>query len=375
MIKNVVAGIVLLTASSAFAQTSLPPQAQAEVLVHKITASMEAGNAQEALDLLAEYRKLGVKTPPTLLFLEGRLAAIAKEHGRSRKALSEYLTLPEARADRNRAAAVALYADVETRIIVECEAIASRNRIETSACQINGSFRDLPAAPEMVIVPAGSFLMGSPSKEHARFTHEGPQREVRLQAFAVGKYEVTFDEWDACVANGGCNAYNPSDFAGRGRQPVINVSWNDAQAYVGWLSQATGKKYRLPSEAEWEYAARAEITTTYTFGDSITKEQANFFRLEPNVGVRPVGSYPANAFGLHDVHGNVWEWVQDCWNDSYQGAPIDGSAWITGDCTKRVERGGSWFDEAQILRSASRHRNSVVGRFVSLGFRVARTLD
>ena len=237
-------------------------------------------------------------------------------------------------------------------------------------------FRDCAEGPEMVVIPAGSFLMGSPESEKKRYGWEGPQHRVTIrEPFAVGAYPVTFEEWDACAADGGCGGYRPDDKGwGRGRQPVINVSWEDAQAYVKWLSRKTGEEYRLLSEAEWEYAARAGTTTRYSFGNSISKSQANYCWF--GVGrTTLVGSYPPNAYGLYDMHGNVWEWVQDCWNGSYAGALNNGDAWEVGDCSCRVLRGGSWFNNSRILRSARRGRSPTGFRYISRGgFRVARTL-
>ena len=247
-------------------------------------------------------------------------------------------------------------------------------------------FRDCETCPEMVVVPAGSFTMGSPALEEDRFDSEGPQHAVMIsRAFAVGKYEVTFAEWDACVASGGCNGYRPGDRGwGRGRRPVIDVSWNDAQAFVSWLSRKTGKEYRLLSESEWEYAARAGTSGPFHFGETISTDQANYagyYTYGPGrKGVYrgktvPVGSFPSNAFGLHDMHGNVREWVEECWHASYSGAPSDGSAWTTGgDCSGRVLRGGSWLDEPGVLRSAYRSWVSSGVRFSLDGFRVSRTL-
>ena len=246
-------------------------------------------------------------------------------------------------------------------------------------------FQDCPECPEMVVVPAGSFTMGSPSSEEGRFDYEGPQHRVTIAApFAVGKYEVTFAEWEACVAAGGCGGYRPNAAGwGRSRRPVINVSWEDATVYVDWLSRQTGEHYRLLSEAEWEYAARAGTTGPFHFGSTISTDQANysgnFTYGSGRKGVErrstvPVGSFPANAFGLHDVHGNVWEWVEDCWNDSYAGAPSSDSASVSGGCGLRVLRGGSWFDHPRNLRSASRYGYSYVLRNVDNGFRVSRTL-
>ena len=237
-------------------------------------------------------------------------------------------------------------------------------------------FRDCPTCPEMVVVPAGSFRMGCGSGQDCR-DNEKPVHRVTIAApFAVGKYEVTFDEWDACVADGGCDGYRPIDIAGRGNRPVGDVDWNDAQTYVMWLSGKTGKVYRLLSEAEWEYMARAGSETAYSWGNEIGRNRANCWGCGSrwdNERPAPVGSFAANGFGLHDVHGNVWEWVQDCWNDSYAGAPADGSAWEQGRC-RRVVRGGSWSREPRDLRSAFRGRGYINNRVPKVGFRVAQSL-
>ena len=246
-------------------------------------------------------------------------------------------------------------------------------------------FRDCPECPELVVVPSGSFLMGSPSHEEGREGDEGPVHQVRIgEPFAVGVYEVTFAEWDACVAGGGCGGYRPDDEGwGRGHRPVVNVSWGDAESYVSWLSLRTGKRYRLPSESEWEYVARAGTTGPFHTGSTISTDQANYdgnyVYGSGRKGVYrkrtvPVGSFGANAFGLHDVHGNVFEWVQDCWNGSYAGAPSDGSAWESGNCSYRVLRGGSWIYFPWLLRSALRNWLNSGIRSDFIGFRVARTL-
>jgi formylglycine-generating enzyme required for sulfatase activity len=229
--------------------------------------------------------------------------------------------------------------------------------------------------PEMVVIPAGTFTMGSPPEEEGRYDDEGPQREVRVERFALGRNEVTFAQYDACVDAGGC-AERPDDEGwGRGERPVINVSWQDAQAYVDWLGEATGELYRLPSEAEWEYAARAGTTTRFAFGDELSSSEANFAR---NIGrTWEVGAGPANDWGLFDVHGNVWEWVEDCWNGSYDGASFETSPLLQnngGACTRRVVRGGSWDNLPRYLRSAYRNRNGTDFWYYTFGFRVARTL-
>ncbi len=246
-------------------------------------------------------------------------------------------------------------------------------------------FRDCAECPELVVVPSGTYMMGSPSGESGRSDTEGPVHRVRIgRAFAVGVYEVTFAEWDACVSGGGCYGYRPDDEGwGRGRRPVINVSWEDAQGYVRWLSRKTGQEYRLLSESEWEYVARGGTTGPFHTGSTISTEQANYNgdytygsgRKGRHIGKTvKVGSYPSNGFGLHDVHGNVWEWVEDCWNGSYAGAPTDGSAWESGNCAARVLRGGSWNDSPRDLRSANRFRFATGIRGIVNGFRVARTL-
>ena len=192
------------------------------------------------------------------------------------------------------------------------------------------------------------------------------------RSFAVSKFEVRFADWEACVASGGCASNkSPSDQGwGRGRRPVINVSWNDAKEYVAWLTRKTGQPYRLLTEAEWEYVARAGTTTKYAFGDAITKQQAQF----SDSKTAEVGSFPANAWGLHDMHGNVWEWVEDCYQENYNGTLSDGAARLLPNCSLRVLRGGSWYGDPQFLRSANRYRLLPDDRYGIVGFRVARTL-
>ena len=274
-------------------------------------------------------------------------------------------------------------------------------------------FRDCPECPEMVVVPAGSYRMGSPSYEQGRQKNEGPVHEATIGApFAVGRHEVTVAEFGRFVdetgysAGSSCWTYEGGEYkdrAGRGwrnpgfgqsgRHPVACVSWNDAQAYVAWLSRETGEEYRLPSESEWEYAARAGTATARYWGegesgqcrhgngaDASVKERYSDWLWpiascrDGHVHAAPVGSFAANSWGLHDVLGNVWEWTEDCRNGSYAGAPSDGSAWEYGDCSERVLRGGSWNSKPSYLRAALRLRDSTGYRGSYGGFRVARTL-
>ena len=254
----------------------------------------------------------------------------------------------------------------------------------TAPMRLGAVFRDCDECPEMVVVPAGTYLMGSPVSENRRRDSEGPQHRVTFdEPFAVGIYEVTFAEWDACTADGGCGGYRPDDEGwGRGDRPVIGINWNDAQSYVTWLSDETGAEYGLLREADWEYVARAGTVTPFHTGQTISPDQANYNGgFTYGSGRRglyrrqtvPVGTFPANGFGLHDVHGNVSEWVQDCWSDTYVRASADGSALEQRACIRRVVRGGHWRLSPKFLRSASRTWFDSSFRGVLVGFRVART--
>lgn len=233
-------------------------------------------------------------------------------------------------------------------------------------------FRDCAACPELVVVPAGSFMMGAQDGD----SDERPVHRATIASpFAIGRYEVTFAEWDLCVSEGGCTHLPVDDGWGRGRRPVMQVSWDDVQLYLAWMSRKTGHDYRLASEAEWEYAARAGA-------DSGQEARAGAGQANcRGCGSRwddrqtaPVGSFAANGFGLHDMQGNLWEWTADCWNDSHVGAPGDGTPRLDGDCSRRVMRGGSWRDEPWFTRPANRDRYFRGLREGDIGFRVARTL-
>jgi formylglycine-generating enzyme required for sulfatase activity len=242
----------------------------------------------------------------------------------------------------------------------------------TTASTPGESFRDCQGCGEMVIVPAGAFDMGSNTE------YENPAHRVTIaKPFAIGRYEVTFDEWDRCVEDKGCTAQPDDREWGRGDRPVINVSWLDAKAFAAWLSQKTGQTYRLPSEAEWEYAARAGTNTAFWWGRDVGSGQANC--RECNTGstqqTTPVGSLKPNPFGLYDTSGNAAEWVEDCWNDNYRGAPKDASAWTTGQCRLRVLRGGAYDSQAKSVRSTSRFRYDSDVRYSANGFRIVRELQ
>jgi formylglycine-generating enzyme required for sulfatase activity len=281
--------------------------------------------------------------------------------------------------------------------------------------QPGASFKECDVCPEMVAIPAGAFAMGSSQEETPRDGNEGPQHRVMIaRNFALGKFEVTVDQFAAFVQGTGhdsgpaCDVWRDGSFAERagyswrnpgfvqhGSHPLTCVSWDDATAYAAWLSRQTAKTYRLPTEAEWEYAARAGAATRFYFGDEIDAycrygngaDQAAWSEVpgakrwtvlpctDGYPYTSPVGSFTPNAFGLYDMLGNVFEWVEDCWNASYAGAPSDGSAWTAGDCATRVQRGGAWGYPPDYLRTAVRGRQGQGYRYVNAGIRIARTLE
>jgi formylglycine-generating enzyme required for sulfatase activity len=254
--------------------------------------------------------------------------------------------------------------------IGQTSAVAVVVSAPTSPAQAGSSFKDCEDCPELVEIPTGTFLMGSKADPFASVqprSDEQPQRSVSIKSFAMGKYEVTQEQWFAVMGT------MPSNFKGR-TLPVENVTWADAKEFATKLSRKTGKNYRLPTEAEWEYAARAGSQTAYSFGHN-ENELGRFAWFSGNSGIKtsPVGEKLPNNFGLYDMHGNVWEWMGDCWNGNYSGAPNDESAWTAGNCSMRVLRGGSWGSNPQDLRSATRDRLNADSRFYSIGFRVVRT--
>ena len=287
-------------------------------------------------------------------------------------------------------------------LLAACVTLAQERRVATDLTP-GSTFRDCDVCPEMVVIPPGSYTMGTPADAQDRFFQEGPPRRVSIaRAIAVGKYEVTRGEYAQFVREtghlaDGCTTYQAGfyqhdpaagwrapGYAQTDRHPVACVSWDDAQAYAAWLSRKSGKPYRLLTEAEWEYAARAGTTTAYYWGDDETNNcqhangadqtaKAAYSNLtvanctDNHVYTAPVGAFQPNAFGLHDMAGNVWEWTEDCWLENADGAPGDGSARVTGDCGRRVVRGGSWSNFPPMLRSAVRlaipasYRNAIYG--------------
>ena len=294
--------------------------------------------------------------------------------------------------------AVARIEELKKQQVALLKAEEDRRRAEADLLRPGRGFRDcFDVCPEMVVVPAGSFVMGSPPTEERRRNSEGPQHKVTIaRPFAVGRFPVTFDEWEKCVSAGQCRERAYDGGWGRGKRPVIDVSWDDARSYVNWLSRITGKIYRLLSEAEREYVTRAGTTTPFWWGSSITTKQANFNGIvthdfevltgksdggnaygEYRGRTVPVDNFAPNPWGLYQVHGNIGEWVEDCWNDNYNGAPADGSSWLAGNCDLRVVRGGNFAKEAWDIRAASRAWSfPSLSDYAAAGysFRVARTL-
>lgn len=324
------------------------------------------------------------------------------------------------REEARRQVELAVQAQAMSRAEERAKAVAAKGVQEApQAAQRPGSvFQDCPDCPRMVILPAGEFTMGSPAAEAGRGVDEGPQRQVSIaQTFALGRSEVTVAEFRRFVEESGYRTEAERDTRAQGcsgfiyeaatqpvtswrnpgltqadSHPALCVSWNDARAYAQWLSKKTGKRYRLPTEAEWEYAARAGSAASRYWGDDSVQacryaNVADQSRVQSwgfgqkhectdgHYFTAPAGGYAPNRFGLYDMIGNVWEWTEDCWNAGYAGAPADGSAWLAGDCAQRVSRGGSWSTVPRFARSAARHKNAADHRDNLTGFRLARTLE
>jgi formylglycine-generating enzyme required for sulfatase activity/uncharacterized caspase-like protein len=251
--------------------------------------------------------------------------------------------------------------------------IAEPKQAATPTAHKSGGIRDCPACPEMLVLPAGTFTMGETRGDQS----EKPAHKVSIKRpFAIGKYEVTTGQWNECVKAGACS-YKAAKAGPAENFPVRDISWNDAQEYVRWLSQITKQKYRLPTEAEWEYSARANTQTRFWWGDKVGTGNANckdcggkWDRSAP----AEVDAYPPNPFGIYGANGGVWEWVNDCWHKSYKGAPTVGSSWDKPDCRENVIRGGSWRNDATYIHSASRFKYDSNVRYLLNGFRVAKTL-
>jgi formylglycine-generating enzyme required for sulfatase activity/serine/threonine protein kinase len=365
-------------------------------------AEADTTNAQTAWQkLVAEY---GLQNPPPIAFAktaesEARQAQLAGEfsiaNNHWKEAKSHWLSAPSAvasevaRIDGDRKAKQKAEAALKAKQKADAEgALKAKQKADAEAALKAKQKADDEAARQqlasgkqavgnLVSIPAGSFRMGDLTGNGD--DDEKPVHSVTIPAFQMQEHEVTFAQWDTCVAAGGCSHKPDDEGWGRGNRPVINVSYNHImQQFIPWLNKATGQRFRLPSEAEWEYAARAGSTTDFTWGNSVGSNRANCNRCGSqwdNSKTAPVKSFAPNAYGLYDMHGNVWEWVQDCWNKSYSGAPSNGIAWKGGDCSLRVVRGGNWYVYQTYLRSADRLKfpaSSPPGN--GLGFRLVHDL-
>jgi len=264
------------------------------------------------------------------------------------------------------------YAPIAALLLVI--ALAGSACADSAAPQRYAGIKDCNACPELAIIPPGSFIMG----KDGRHKNERPAHKVTIdKAYAIGLFEVSFDEWQACFDDGACGKTLPDDHHwGRGNRPVINITWFDTKSYLAWLSDKTGKTYRLPSESEWEYAARAGTQTDFWWGDDVGQGKANCRNCSAKVSHQsePVGSFKPNPWGLYNVHGNVWEWVEDCWNPTHDGAPSDAQPRLEGDCRQRVMRSGSWYYFSKNIRSPWRFKNDARVKSYGIGFRVLREL-
>ena len=343
--------------------------AKAKWLAQKEAAESEAAAAREA-EAKAAARRAAARVAADRIAAANAATArlIADKEAAEREEAARIAAQEAAAREAVEAARVAAAREAARR-----DAARALRRDSGSQANAGTVFRDCSDCPELAWLPRGEIVMGE------ALTRNGPQHPVRIDyPLAVGRFEVTFAEWDACVAARGCQR-RPDDAGwGHGRQPVINVSWADAQQYVRWLSRKTGKRYRLLSEAEWEYAARGASLARYWWGNEIGNDNANCRGCGSQWDGRqaaPVGSFVPNPYGLHDMHGNVAEWVEDCYHDSYRDAPDDGSAWTAycpGIVDHRAVRGGAWQDATNATRSAAREFVASGHRDARTGFRVAR---
>ena len=359
----------------------LPPEIQVDRLLVQSEREIGDGEYWSAVNTLQQaletYQEHGLEIPAMFWFRQASAFQHTGLHTRAVEASTRYLQEAGRQGDHYRAALELLDAAEVSLAEARREEARARAASERAEREAAAKAEAIAASvPEMVAIPAGTFRMGCLSRRKCGKSAK-PIHEVRLAWFALSKHEITFAQWEVCVEYGGCRSVSDEGW-GRGDRPVVNVSWDDTKAYVRWLSRETGDAYRLPSEAEWEYAARAGSEYRYSWGDDVGRNRANCDGCGSawdGDRTGPVGSFGANAFGLHDMHGNVWEWVQDCWNEDYRGAPTDGIAWEQGDCTQRMLRGGCFSNKPSGVASAGRAARYDHRAMRAVGFRIAATLD
>ena len=375
----VLSAVALTTVLAPAAAPELPPEIQVDRLLVQAEREIEDGEHWSAVFTFARILEVseehGLEIPAEFWFRQAGVLQGAGLHERAIEASTRYLQDTGREGEHYRAALEIL--DAAEVGLAEDRREGARARAAAERAEREAAARAEAIAasvPEMIAIPAGTFRMGCLARRNCGKTSK-PIREVRVASFAISKHEVTFAQWDVCVEYGRCRWVSDEGW-GRGDRPVVNVSWDDAQAYVGWLSRETGDAYRLSSEAEWEYATRGGTEFRFSWGDDIGRNRANCDGCRSRWNgerTSPVGSFGPNPFGLHDVHGNVWEWVQDCWNDSYRGAPVDGSPRKRGDCSQRVLRGGSFGSKPNDVEAASRAGRYDHRALRYVGFRIAAT--
>ena len=359
----------------------LPPEIQVDrlwVQAERETAEGSPWSAAYTLEqALQLYEAHGIEIPAEFWIRYAQALQAAGLHEAAVEALTRYLQEAGREGDHYQTALRLL--DEADNDLAAARREEARRRAEAQRLAEEAAAREaaileavMANLPDMVVIPAGTFRMGCISGRNCD-TNERPVHEVRVPSYALSRHEITFAQWDDCVEYGPCQ-WSGDEGWGRGNRPVIYVSWYEAQDYVSWLARVTGEPYRLPSEAEWEYAARAGTETAYPWGNRIGRGNANTERYNVR-GTTRVGAFSPNPFGLYDMVGNVLEWVQDCWNATYSGAPSDGRAWEEGDCTIRMARGGTLYSDAAQARIASRWRRQPDREVTYMGFRLAKTIE
>ena len=354
----------------------LPPDILADQYLLEATEAMEQGELQKAERAFKKIETLEIEPPPTFAYFYGKLLA---EHGvgpevwRKGQSLLKQFVIGAGRESEYYTPTLKLLSMVEAKLETTERAAQRVAKLKARLLEA-GTFTErllellLTVDAQMVRVEGGSFTMGCTREQERCRGNEKPAHQVEVHSFEISKYEVTQEVWAAVMGE------NPSHFDNCPQCPVEQVSWEDVQAFLQKLNTGGGR-YRLPSEAEWEYAARGGSQSRgYAYTGSDTLDAVGWYAENSGEKTHPVGQKQANELGLYDLSGNVYEWVQDCWNESYAGAPSDGQAWERGDCIRRVLRGGSWADVPRYLRSADRGWSSVDYRRNSIGFRIARSL-
>jgi formylglycine-generating enzyme required for sulfatase activity len=360
---------IVVANSAAVAQSNLPVEVQVDLLRNRILEDVKTSQLTDALKAIDEYKALGVVLPPPLLLAEARAASKNGDPFRAKAALDDFLGQAD-RSSKSYQEGLALYPSINRA--AEDAAVTNPMRA-TQYANATAQQRLKPLGPafegllaNMVQIPAGSFSMGDLAGVGK--PNEKPVHQVTMKAFRLSKYDVTFTQYDAYAK--ATNRPLPEAWrCGRGECPVGDVSWTDAHGFIEWLNQKTSLKFRLPTEAEWEYAARAGTQTLYWWGNQDDASR----RIGAEADLAVVGSKPPNAWGLFDMIGNVQQWTEDCGNDTFDGAPTDGSAWLSGKCGLRIIRGNIWDSSALDLRVTARTAGTVEWKHVWTGFRVAES--